>query len=262
MSAPGPPAGLVASSVSGNIVTLRWTPPQNSVPPTAYVLEGGTFPGQVLASLPTGDLVSTLTFAAPTGAFFIRMHAVAGALRSVASNEIQIFVNVAAPPSAPERRLAVIPAVGPPWFRKVRPVAIMAALAAACAPLYLTPTGPPETLAVLEGAEYPTGPSWGTPWLFQVGVVSILDVDGAQAHWRGGTQRLTLRAGRHAVTVQYERYPLRAAPAQLTFSAEAGRRYRVEAAERESDVVLWIVDAATGQAITARAAGGRLAPVR
>jgi hypothetical protein len=115
---------------------------------------------------------------------------------------------------------------------------------------------------VLEGAEYPTGPKWGTPWLFQEGVVSIVNVDGARAHWRGSTRQVMLGAGLRTVTVRYERYPLRAAPVQLGFSAEAGHRYRVEAAERGSGVILWIVDVATGQSVTSPTPGGRLEPVR
>jgi hypothetical protein len=47
-------------------------------------------------------------------------------------------------------------------------VAMVAVLHAACAPLSATPQGPPETLAVLEGVEYRTGPGWGTPWLTAV----------------------------------------------------------------------------------------------
>jgi hypothetical protein len=157
---------------------------------------------------------------------------------------------------------AVIRGGVPRPFDRGRLVAVLAVLQAACAPLHVTPEGPPETLAVLEGAEYPTGPRWGTPWLFQAGVVWIVEVDGAQAHWRGSARRVTLRAGLRTATVLYERYPLRATPVALAFSAEAGRRYRVEAAERGPGVVLWIVDAATGHPVTSPTPGGRLEPVR
>lgn len=44
---------------------------------------------------------------APTGAFYIRMHSAAGGITSVASNEIRIFVNVPAPPSAPTNLLGL-----------------------------------------------------------------------------------------------------------------------------------------------------------
>ena len=45
---------------------------------------------------------ATFTFTAPTGSFYVRVHALNGAVRSAASNEIRIHVNVPAPPSAPE----------------------------------------------------------------------------------------------------------------------------------------------------------------
>jgi hypothetical protein len=105
--APRAPTGLVAASIAGNVVTLRWVPAADSVPPTGYVVEGGVFPAQVLASLPTGSTAPTFTFAAPSGAFHVRLHAVAGVHRSGPSNEIRIGVNVAAPPSAPTGLLGV-----------------------------------------------------------------------------------------------------------------------------------------------------------
>ena len=58
-----------------------------------------------LASLPTDSTATTYTFAAPTGAFFIRMHSLASGIRSAASNEVDLFVNVPAPPSAPANLL-------------------------------------------------------------------------------------------------------------------------------------------------------------
>ncbi len=82
-----PPTGLRVSSVVGNIVTLSWTPPGFGPTPTGYVLEGGVSPGSVLASLPLGPTPS-LTFGAPNGSFFVRIHTLAGADRSAASNEV------------------------------------------------------------------------------------------------------------------------------------------------------------------------------
>lgn len=96
-----PPSGLEASSNAGNAITLRWVPPAKGPRPTHYVLEGGVAPGQVLASISTGSDNPTFLLAAPTGAFYIRMHAMAGTQRSAASNEILINVNQAIPPSAP-----------------------------------------------------------------------------------------------------------------------------------------------------------------
>ncbi len=103
-----PPTNLTATSIVGNTVTITWTAPANSITPTGYVLEGGIVPGEVLASVATGSTAPTFTFVAPTGAFYIRAHSLSPGLRSVASNEIRIFVNVPAPPSAPANLLGLV----------------------------------------------------------------------------------------------------------------------------------------------------------
>jgi hypothetical protein len=103
-----PPTELFAASILGNVVTLRWTAPAAGLPPTGYVLEGGLTPGQVLASIATGSISPIFTFTAPTGAFFVRILTESGAARSVASNEIRIFVNVPEPPSAPAGLLGLV----------------------------------------------------------------------------------------------------------------------------------------------------------
>jgi hypothetical protein len=95
-----PPTGLYVSAQSGNQVTFRFTPPAFGPAPTGYVLEGGLGSGQVIASLPL-DTVPILTLSVPTGSFYVRVHTLAGATRSGPSNEIRMFVNVPAPPSAP-----------------------------------------------------------------------------------------------------------------------------------------------------------------
>ncbi|MEZ5286850.1 MAG: hypothetical protein R2712_18985 [Vicinamibacterales bacterium] len=102
-----PPTNLRVASVSGAIVTLRWDPPVVGPAPTQYVLEGGTSPGSILASIPTGSNAPLFTFAAPTGSFFIRMHTLSGADKSGASNEVPLFVNVPVPPTAPASLLGM-----------------------------------------------------------------------------------------------------------------------------------------------------------
>lgn len=104
----GPPTALVATAITGSTVTLAWTAPANSISPTGYVLEGGVAPGEVLASIATGSPATTFTVIAPTGAYYIRLHSVAGAMTSGPSNEIRIFVNVPAPPSAPANLLGLV----------------------------------------------------------------------------------------------------------------------------------------------------------
>ena len=99
-SVPVPPTDLAAAAIVGNQVTLRFMPPTAGAVPTAYLLEGGALPGQVLASLPLGPMpVHTLT--APTGAFYVRVRSVVGSVVSAASNEVRIFVNQPVLPSPP-----------------------------------------------------------------------------------------------------------------------------------------------------------------
>ncbi|MGE0360320.1 MAG: BACON domain-containing carbohydrate-binding protein [Vicinamibacterales bacterium] len=107
-AAPVAPTGLVASSVAGSLVTLRWTIPPAGPVPTGFVLEGGVQPGQVLASIPTGSAASTFTFAAPPGSFYVRVHALTAWARSGASNEIRIHVNTPVAPSAPANLLGLV----------------------------------------------------------------------------------------------------------------------------------------------------------
>ena len=93
------PTDLVAS-VTGATVSTSWvTPP--GLAPTGFVLEGGVSPGGVLASIATGGIAPAFTFNAPTGVFFIRVHALTGGVRSPPSNEVRIAVNVPMAPAAP-----------------------------------------------------------------------------------------------------------------------------------------------------------------
>jgi len=102
-----PPTGLVVLAVTGDGVTLGWSAPVHGVEPSGYVVEGGQFPGQVQGAIPVGAAATSVRFTAPTGAFYLRVHAVAGALRSVASNEVRVFVNVPPPPAAPSGLLGL-----------------------------------------------------------------------------------------------------------------------------------------------------------
>ncbi len=106
--APDPPTDLVATSIVGNLVTLRWRLPVTGSAPTGHVLEGGVSPGQVLGSIATGSASPTFTFTAPTGAFYIRLHATGPGGRSPSSNEIRIFVNTTTAPSAPADLLGLV----------------------------------------------------------------------------------------------------------------------------------------------------------
>ena len=102
------PINLRASSIVGNLVTFRWDVSSIGPRPTSFVVEGGVTPGDVRASLSTNSASPIFSVAAPNGAFYVRVHAIAGSERSGASNEIRIFVNTPTPPSPPADLLALV----------------------------------------------------------------------------------------------------------------------------------------------------------
>jgi hypothetical protein len=108
VTGPQPPTGLYVSSIVGNTVTLRWTPPAVGDTPTGYVLKGGIFPGEVLAAIPSNSSAPVFTFIAPSGSFYIRMHTVSGANESAASEEIRLVVSASAVPSPPANLLGMV----------------------------------------------------------------------------------------------------------------------------------------------------------
>ncbi len=105
---PQPPIGLFASSIVGNNLTLRFTPPSAGPAPTGFMLAGGLNPGETIATVPTGSTAPVFTIAVPNGAFYLRMHTITGAGTSGPSNEIRVFINTPTPPSAPTNLLAMV----------------------------------------------------------------------------------------------------------------------------------------------------------
>ncbi len=95
-----PPSAFRIDSVVGNQVRLRWDAPASGPPPTGYVVEGGTRPGETLGALPVGAL-PLLTFAAPNGSFYVRVKSIDGTMASGPSNEVLLHVNSAVAPSSP-----------------------------------------------------------------------------------------------------------------------------------------------------------------
>ncbi len=104
-----PPADLFLAAISGNTITLRWAPPSVGPLPTGYQVEGGVVPGEVLGTLPLGP-TPTVTFALPSGSFFLRVRAIAEGVLSGVSNEIvaHVNVNVPLPPSPPAGLLGLV----------------------------------------------------------------------------------------------------------------------------------------------------------
>lgn len=98
---PGAPAELSVIDLRGRTVTLAWRPPIDGAPPSGYVIEAGIRSGETLVRLTTLSDAPVFTVEAPPGTFFVRVHALAGSMAGPASNEIQVFVDVPMPPSAP-----------------------------------------------------------------------------------------------------------------------------------------------------------------
>jgi Tol biopolymer transport system component len=105
---PEPPVELRARAVADRLVTLRWTIPPGGPAPTGFVVEGGLFPTDIQASIPTSSPSPTFTFYAPAGSFYVRVHALNGAVRSAASNEIFLHVDAPVPPSPPAHLLGMV----------------------------------------------------------------------------------------------------------------------------------------------------------
>ena len=103
-----PPTDLVVDVVAGDQVTVRFTAPVGGPKPTAFVLKAGRQPGEVVASLATGSVAPVFTFAAPPGTYYLRVHTVAGAAESGASNEVRLEVGTATPPSAPVNLVGLV----------------------------------------------------------------------------------------------------------------------------------------------------------
>jgi hypothetical protein len=100
------PFDLRVTHVAGNLVTLRWS---WSGPTTAgFVVAGGVQPGQTLATLPAGSASPIFTFTAPTGAFFVRVHAADDTAFVRPSNEVPLVVNLPVAPSPPVNLLGTV----------------------------------------------------------------------------------------------------------------------------------------------------------
>lgn len=96
--APAPPTDLAVTRIDGFRVTVAWTAPADGVPISGYVVEGGTRPGEVAASIPVSAAQTQLTFDSPVDTFYLRVHSLAGASRSLASAEIHVYLATPGPP--------------------------------------------------------------------------------------------------------------------------------------------------------------------
>lgn len=87
---PNPPSGLTAGA-SGNVVTLRWTPPTSGGTPADYVVEGGTSPGGVVATAVTA-VPSLVVPGAPSGTYYLRVRARNAAGQSAPTGDVMVTV--------------------------------------------------------------------------------------------------------------------------------------------------------------------------
>jgi hypothetical protein len=98
---PDPPTSLLAF-VSGNLLTMTWSPPLGGGPPSGYVVEAGSASGASnIATL--NSAVPTFSFSpVPNGFYFLRVRSRNAAGVSTATPEMMIVVgNVPSPPGAP-----------------------------------------------------------------------------------------------------------------------------------------------------------------
>jgi hypothetical protein len=90
-SPPNAPTHLT-STVSGNLVTLNWTPPVGGCAATSYVVQAGSAPGLTdLAILNVGP-ANSLSVSAPAGRYYVRVVAVNAFGGSIGSVEIVVTV--------------------------------------------------------------------------------------------------------------------------------------------------------------------------
>ena len=92
---PDAPTNL-AGSISGNVVTLNWTPPVTGCPPTGYIVQAGSAPGLSDIAIINVGSAPTLSASAPPGTYYVRVIAVNSFGGSAPSNEI--VGTVIAPP--------------------------------------------------------------------------------------------------------------------------------------------------------------------
>lgn len=88
--APNAPTGLTAG-VSGNVVTMVWTPPTSGGTPSGYQVEGGTAPGGVSAVVRTATPALVVP-GAPPGTYYLRVRAFNAAGTSGPTADIVVTV--------------------------------------------------------------------------------------------------------------------------------------------------------------------------
>jgi hypothetical protein len=66
-----------AHGIAGGTVSFTWTAPSEGDPPSSYLLEAGSAPGQAnLASVSVGNVVAVSFSNVPRGTYYVRLKAV------------------------------------------------------------------------------------------------------------------------------------------------------------------------------------------
>ena len=87
---PAPPTGVV-TAVTGNVVSVAWTPPTSGGTPAGYQVEGGTMPGGVIAVATTPVPVLVVP-GAPSGTYYIRVRSFNAAGVGSATADVTVVV--------------------------------------------------------------------------------------------------------------------------------------------------------------------------
>jgi len=89
---PGAPVNFTSSVASNGTVSFTWAPPQTGGPPTGYVLEAGSGPGQAnLAVVPVAGTTLVVP-GVPSGTYLVRVRAVNATGQGLATPEVTVFV--------------------------------------------------------------------------------------------------------------------------------------------------------------------------
>ena len=90
VAVPAPPTGVV-TAVTGNVVSVAWTPPTTGGTPAGYQVEGGNVPGGVIAVARTPVPVLVVP-GAPSGTYYIRVRSFNAAGIGSATADVTVTV--------------------------------------------------------------------------------------------------------------------------------------------------------------------------
>ncbi len=90
VAVPSPPTGVV-TAVTGNVVSIAWTPPTSGGTPAGYQVEAGTVPGGVLGAATTTAPLLVVP-GAPSGTYYLRVRSFNAAGLGSATGDVTVVV--------------------------------------------------------------------------------------------------------------------------------------------------------------------------